>query len=351
MIGHVIEPELIEIRELEQLRAWQDFDLSSMPHLISSMHLCHAVFALWETGLLDRLQSGMRTVEELVEGFDATITGQFLRYLVQREVLMEHSGGYSLTRRGELLTSDVPLARLGLYLQAYGPVVSRMHELLDKRAVYGVDVARDGGALGVHAATLFSAFHTPVILEATQGRDVRTLLDIGCGGGSLLVDACVREPGLAGIGLDLSPEAVQTADALADDHGVSDRVRFHVADAFDPGTWPAESFDADGMCAVSVLHEHFRHGEQAVVDILDRYAAAFPGLKVLLVGEPELRYDAKENDDDFFLVHILTGQGLPRAKADWLPVFERSRWRCERIYSRPGAGPRMRFYDLAPRGN
>ena len=33
----------------------------------------------------------------------------------------------------------------------------------------------------------------------------------------------------------------------------------------------------------------------------------------------------------------------------WLPVFEKSTLTCRRVYRRPGAGPRMCFYDLAPR--
>lgn len=342
--------EVVELREAEQLRAWQDFHLSTMPQLISSMHLCQAVFAMQDTGLLHRLRNGQHRAEDgLLDDLDERMGPGFLRYLILRGVLEERPGGVFLTRLGELLTSDVSLARLGIYVGAYGPVTSRMSHLLAGRMTYGEDVDRNGGALGEHCATLFSIFHTPLVLTAMRGRGVSRILDVGCGGGQLLVDACLRDESLTGVGLDISPEAIEVARNLARREGVDDRVEFVVADGFAPTTWPDSAFEADGLCSVSALHEHFRDGEQAVIDILDTYARVLPEQKILLLGEPEMLYVDNENHDDFFLVHLLSGQGLPRDRSAWLAVFEKTRLQCRRVYTRPGAGPRICFYDLAPR--
>ncbi|GIJ29227.1 hypothetical protein Vqi01_43890 [Micromonospora qiuiae] len=344
-----MRPELVELREGEQLGVWQDFRLSTMPDLISAMSLSHAVSALVNGGVLANLRNGKRLPEDgLLAGLDERVGEGLLAYLAMRDVLERRGDGWHLTRKGELLTGDVPLARLGIYLEAYGPVISRMSDLLTGRATYGTDVLRRGGPLGRHCATLFSAFHTPVLMEATRNRDVRQLLDVGCGGGSLLVDACLRDPELTGVGLDIDADAVAEATRLAARSGVADRVEFVVADAFAPHTWPAVTRGADGMCIVSALHELFRDGEQAVVRVLNEYREALPELKMLLVGEPEIRYDARDNDDDFFLIHVLTGQGMPRERAEWLRVFEQTALECRRIYCRPEAGPRLCFYDLTP---
>ncbi|MEO3977503.1 methyltransferase domain-containing protein [Streptomyces sp. CAU 1734] len=343
-------PEIIELEDTEQRRGWQAFTLSGLPDMISSMHVCHALNALAGTPLLDRIRNGPRAAADgLLEGLDAGIAEGFLRYLVSRGVLERQGGDYLLTRLGEDLTSDVSLARLGVYVGAYGPVTTRIGDLLTGRASYGSDVARDGGRLGLHCATLFSFFHTPVVVEAMRGRGARRILDIGCGGGQLVVDACLRDPELTGIGLDIDPDAITVARELARRQGVADRVEFVVGDAFSPADWPEICYEADGLCVMSALHEHFRHGEQAVVDLLNEYAELFPHQRILLVGEPELRYDGRENDDDFFLVHVLSGQGLPRARGEWFSVFEKSSLECRRVHTRPGAGPRMCFYDLTPR--
>lgn len=345
-----VEPELVALRDGAQLDVWQDFRLSTMPEIISAMNLCHAVFALADTGVLANLRAGRRLpADGLLDGVVERMGEGFLTYLTMRGVVERRDGGYFLTRKGELLTGDVALARLGIYLEAYGPVMSRMSELLTGRATYGSDVERRGGPLGRHCATLFSVFHTPVLVRAMRGRGVRTVLDVGCGGGSLLVDACLADAELTGVGLDISPDAVEEARRLAERAGVADRVEFVVGDAFAPHTWPAAARAADGMCVVSALHELFRDGEQAVVDALDAYRATLPDAKIVLVGEPEIRCDATDNDDDFFLIHLLTGQGMPRERAEWFRVFDKSELECRRVYHRPDAGPRVCFYDLAPR--
>lgn len=343
-------PEVIEFRTGEQRSAWQDFRLSTMPQIISAMNLCHAVRALVDSGILDNLRNGKRLPEDgLLAGTVEDIGKGVLKYLEMRDVVERRDSGYFLTRKGELLTGEVPLARLGIYLEAYGPVVSRMNDLLTGKATYGADVHREGGPLGLHSATLFSAFHTPVLVEAMRGRGVRRMLDIGCGGGSLLVDACLRDPELTGIGLDIDADAIEVAQRLARREGVADRLQFVVGDAFAPQQWPSVCREADGLCIVSALHELFRDGEQAVIDVLNAYRAALPEQKILLVGEPEIRYDTRDNDDDFFLVHILSGQGLPQDRSAWLRVFDKTELECRRIYHRPEAGPRVCFYDLAPR--
>lgn len=301
---------LVELRTQPQLREWQDFQLSGMSQLISAMHLCQTVHALSETGLLAHLRSGLRQADVPgLSGFDPELVSGLLRYLVIRGVVDDRPDGYRLSRRGELLTTDVSLARLGVYAGAYAPVTTRIGELLTGKMRYDIDVHRDGGALGRHCATLFSAFHSDTIMAATRDRGVRTILDAGCGGGQLLIDACLRDETLTGIGLDISPEAIAVAESTAREKGVAARIRFIVADAFAPDTWPGICRTADALCMVSALHEHFRHGEQPVIDLLHRYTDGLPALKMLLIGEPELLYEDRENHDDFFLVHLLTGQG------------------------------------------
>ena len=98
-----------------------------------------------------------------------------------------------------------------------------------------------------------------------------------------------------------------------------------------------------------MLHERFRDGEDAVIDLLNRFAKTLGDERMLLIGEPELRYDDRENDSDFFLVHVLTQQGIPRDRAGWLEVIERTQLDCPRVYSSAVAGPRTCFYELVQR--
>jgi SAM-dependent methyltransferase len=345
-------PELVELWDADRIRTWQDYHLSGIGEMISAANLCHALHALATCGLLDRLRADRPVpVDDLLTGLDPHLATGFLRYLAVCGVLEEHRGGYRLSGRGRLLTTDVALARLGFYLEAYGPVVRRAADLLDRSATYGVDVVRDHGALGRRSGTVSTVSYVPIVAEAMRGRSATRLVDLGCGDGSLLIQACLRDPTLTGTGLDIAPAAIEAARTAAGQAGVADRARFSVADAFDPATWPASCDTAEVISGVGVLHEKFRDGDDAVVELLNVLGKRVAGERMLLIGEPELRYDNRENDSDFYLVHVLTGQGIPRDRDGWLAVFARSELRCRRVYTSAVAGPRTCFYELVPRGD
>lgn len=340
-------PETVPLWAGDRIRAWQDYHLSGMPELISAFNLCHALRALATSGLLDHLRDGCpHPAADLLAGIDPLIGPGFIRYLTVTGVLEAFDDTLRLTRRGTMLTGDIALARLGFYLEAYGSVSRRAGDLLTGAATYGVDVVRDHGALGRYSGVISSTSYLPIVHEAMLRERATNLVDLGCGDGSLLIELCERHPELAGVGLDLAPAAIEIANERAERAGVADRVTFAVADAFDPATWPAATRSAEVICGVGVLHEKFRDGDAAVVALLDRFADMLDGDRMLLLGEPELRYDNCANDSDFFLVHVLTRQGIPRDRDGWLAVFAQSRLRCRRLYDNAVAGPRTCFYEL-----
>jgi SAM-dependent methyltransferase len=345
-------PESVELWDGDHIRAWQDYHLSGAADLVSAVNLARALLALADSGLLARLSAEQpRPVAELLAGFDEETGTGFLRYLTVCGVLEEHDETYRLSRRGIMLTGDIAQARLGFYLEAYGPVTARAAQLLDGSAVYGVDVVRDHKALGRRSGMISTASYNRVVREAMRRQEATRLVDLGCGGGSLLVQLCQDNPELSGYGIDVAAEAIKDAQELAGREGVAGRARFAVADAFDPATWPGECAEAELICGVGVLHEKFRDGDEAVVALLNELGTMLDGGRTLLLGEPELRYDNRENDSDFFLVHVLTRQGIPRDRAGWLEIFERSALRCIRVYTSAVAGPRTCFYELVPRAD
>ena len=55
--------------------------------------------------------------------------------------------------------------------------------------------------------------------------------DLGCGDGRIVV-AAAKGPGARGVGIDIDPERIAEATALARREGVSDRVTFILGDLF-----------------------------------------------------------------------------------------------------------------------
>lgn len=330
--------------------AWEEYVASGLPDHIGSMHLCLIVNALHKCGLAQIFLGADTFVpDEVIGTNDPKLVGMVLNYLKTRSIIQEiKCGVYRVTEVGSRLFCEVGRAQLQFYVDAYGPVTTRLAELLQKIDVYGGDIIRNGRSLGASCDTLFSIFHTPIIKRIIEDVNPTRIVDLGCGGGRLLVDACSNFPALQGLGIDISQGAIDLARSEAESRGLSGRLQFVVADAFQPETWPEEARNGDMICAIGALHEHFRHGETAVIEILNVYADLISrcGARVMVVGEPELLYDNQENDADLHLVHIFTAQGFPKPRQQWLELFSKSRLKCKRIYSRQRIGPRFCFYVL-----
>jgi len=345
-------PEVREQYGIGPRTAWQLYHDSDMPDIIGAFNLGYALLALAEAGLLERLRTeGSVPQGTLLADVNQHFGSHLLRYLTTKGVLEWSGDNVRLSAWGVELAQETAQAQLEFYIKAYGPVVSRMPQLLMGQAKYGVDVHRDGGALGSACARLFGIYHDPIVLEALDTMGATKVLDLGCGAGQFLLDACARNPKLLGVGLDISADAIALAQKETTQLGLDDRLQFVVGDAFKPDDWPEQCRDADVLFGVGVLHEYFRDGEAAVIDILNRFAAQLRSgqLKGFVLGEPELVYDDEENDADLYLVHIFTLQGFPRRRELWLELIDRSDLRCVRLWRRPGAGPRFAFYELAPR--
>jgi magnesium-protoporphyrin O-methyltransferase len=73
---------------------------------------------------------------------------------------------------------------------------------------------------------------TEPLIQALEhtGLEGRTVLDLGCGVGDLVLEV-VRRGAAGGRGYDLSRRAIETARSLAAEQGVADRISFHVGDA------------------------------------------------------------------------------------------------------------------------
>jgi 2-polyprenyl-3-methyl-5-hydroxy-6-metoxy-1,4-benzoquinol methylase len=95
-----------------------------------------------------------------------------------------------------------------------------------------------------------AAFERKIALTKARMHSGQTVLDIGCGTGSLALR--LADTGAEVHGLDLSPEMVRIARGKAAD-AVAERVHFHVG-PFDDSFTTFGPSSLDGVCAYSILH-------------------------------------------------------------------------------------------------
>ncbi|CAA9335673.1 MAG: hypothetical protein AVDCRST_MAG68-3348 [uncultured Gemmatimonadetes bacterium] len=335
-----------EVHDPRVQEDWARVRESGIGEMMAGYNLALALSMVGQTGMAEKLLAGEGCSRaRLLEGLDPAMGKGLLEYLAIRGVVALRGDTVLPTERGRALLGEVPMALLGYYHEAYSPVLRQGASLLDGTLRYGTDVERDGEALGRHCEVLFRSFGGSVVMQMLDSMNARCVLDLGCGSGGLLIDACLRDPELRAIGLDISPEVIRYGRQRVAAAGLSDRIQLVVGDAFAPETWPPECADADAILIVGTLHEHFRCGEQAVIDVLDRYAGFLEasGGGVIL-AEPELHRDTA--DADFFLIHTFTRQGYPRRRDDWCALFERSRLQCREVVQLPNTGFRFVYFHL-----
>lgn len=342
------EQIITEVHDAQAQADWAMVRTSGIGEMLAGYNLTLALAMVEQTGMAAKLQeNGGCSRERLLEGLDPAMGRGLLDYLVIRGVVTDRDGDVVPTERGRSLMSAVPMALLGYYHESYSPVLRKGAGLLEGTLTYGKDVERDGEALGRHCEVLFRSFGTSVVMSMLDSMGARCLLDLGCGSGGLLMDACKQRPGLRAIGLDNSPEVVRYGKQRIAEAGLADRIELLEGDAFAPETWPEACAEADAILIAGTLHEHFRCGEQAVVDVLDRYADFLGDSgKGLILAEPELYRD--NVDADFYLIHTFTRQGYPRRRDDWFKVFEKSRLRCREMVQVPNTGFRFAYFHLVP---
>jgi SAM-dependent methyltransferase len=342
------EQAVTEIQDSQAQADWARVRDSGIGEVMANYNLALALSMVVRTGMAERLKApGGSSRETLLEGLDHAMGNGLLDYLTIRGVIAQGDDAIVPTERGRLLLDEVSLSVLGYFHESYSPVLRSGAGLLDGSVTYGTDVERDHEALGRHCEVLFRSFGKDVVMRMLAGMDARCVLDLGCGSGGFLIDACNEHPGLHGIGLDIAPDVVRYGAERVADAGLAGRIDMVVGDAFKPETWPELCKQADAILTVGTLHEHFRAGEQAVIDVLNRYADYLgEGGRGLILAEPELYRDA--GDADFFLIHTFTRQGYPRRRDDWLRIFERTRLRCREMVTVPNTGFRFAYFHLVP---
>ena len=341
-------PFELEIDDPVVRQTWTRASSSGISEIVNGYVLALALQAFVSSGLMKKLREGPVTFNSVADvGGEVKVLDGLLQYLEIEGITQQTGEFWEITERGLALLDDVPRALLGYYTEAYGPVLSRMAGQLTGQEKYGKAVYRDAEALGRHCEILFRSFGTRLVEQLARRLNATGILDLGCGTGGLVIDLCRSIPNLRGYGMDIAPEAIAYARSRAELAGLSDRVTFMVKDAFKPWDWPEEVLArCNFLTAAGALHEHFRDGEDAVIDLLRRYQDVLRANNgTFLLCEPELHID--ESDANFYLVHVMTAQGFPRPRKGWLPIIERAGLHCRRVTSHPGAGFKFAYYELS----
>jgi hypothetical protein len=227
-------------------------------------------------GVADALASGPRTVLEVAAevGADADTLERFLRALASRGVFAEvEPGVYRNTEASELLGKSAPG---GAFAQLFGGVWHEAAGRLDATGLQAFDgdfwawlgAHRDQRAL-FDLAMQEGALRRAERLDAVELPAGTTVVDVGGGNGSLLLDLAARRPGIRGIVFDL-PETFRDEAVLA-----AAGIEFVAGSFFELVP------DGDVYVFGTVIHDWPDHDAAAILRTVRAHAHA--GARVLII--------------------------------------------------------------------
>jgi len=297
--------------------------------LVSPHVIFRCVQTLLHAGFLDALRAGLQSPEEYAakNNLNPKVLRALCEALYARKILTQHGERFGLDETGRLIV-DTNLGRGWIDL-AYGyePVLNNLEPLLYKQASYGREVVRDGEFVGVGSGLASVDFYFPLVAQLIVAGKRRKVLDIGCGDGKFLRYLCSTFPGLEGIGIDLSPAAVEAGRRMIAKEGLAN-VRIFVGDAMNIKTLKQETMGVDCAATFFVLHELCdNNGNQRTLEFLRSYREALPAVPFHVVET--IRPTAQEMRKhpgpavEYFLLHDLSEQH-PISREEWRKLYRSS---------------------------
>lgn len=225
--------------------------------------LTHATAALTtiqgiEVGFFDWIPTNkIITAQELSGqmGYDIGRVERWLRFGVAAGYLSKSAGGYTLTTKGMLLRRGTPVPDLlGLH---------HMVSYFTKALPYSKDAFQKGVGLDSITQGKISRDYVPRVasqLSQTSAEFFKwsglstghTLLDLGCGDGSVLRETVKACPGASATGIDINTHTLELGKRKNAEAGLQDQIELRVGNVTELSGIKDGSFD--WVYAINVFH-------------------------------------------------------------------------------------------------
>ncbi len=293
-----------------------------------------SLWALFNTGVMDELRRGPASAEDLAAKLhlDARVLGHVLEYLDCIRVLRKDADGkYSLDRLGRDLVEE-PRGAFDLAC-GYESVLAELTAMVKGEKRFGRDVRRREAFVARGSGELGVQLPFPVMADIIRRNRFKSVLDLGSGDLELLFTLCEAVPGLKGIGIDISPDAIAVARERLAASKFRDRVTVEQGDIFDLDALLARHPDVDVMTACDVFHEHLLVGKSKL-ETRNSKTAGSPPPNAEADNEPPSNFEFRISS---FRVETFLSETKGRAPNAAVLVAEFCRQPHERLRRRPTA--------------
>lgn len=304
-------PRITEERLTLALQPIRGFVLAQALYHFMDIGIHEVISSSTDLTVLD-LARNLNLDEERLRGF--------LQYLANEGfVRLTESDGVSLTLTGREIADFRPWYKL--LVGGYAQTFQQLSLTLQANGPYA---KRDSSSVGVGSCGISQHDALPMtrqLLKRITGQ-WRTVVDLGCGDGSYLVDLCRSMPGVRGIGFDPEQASIEAALRAAINYGIADRVEVRVGEAT---ALPDLSLEPGPLCFITafVLQEVLEQsGRGAVIEMLRSAFDRYPDSHWIVIEvdhrPADLNIMAKGLGlayyNPYYLIHYLTEQRLERVE-------------------------------------
>ncbi|WP_435852342.1 methyltransferase [Streptomyces platensis] len=319
---------------LEPRAANQELRRRIMGYIVSQ-----SIFTVNELRIADRLDGGPRHVADLAHecNVDADALQRTLRALAAEGLFREGPAGtFCLAALGELLRTDAP-GSLHEFVNlmagesyrvwadsAYSVRTGRpAFDLVHGRPHFNWLAEHADAARNFNRAQASLVTHRLLPLLGRNWSDVKTVVDIGGGDGTLLARLLGQEPHLEGVLFDL-PHVVTEAEMNLAESGVRNRTRIVGGDFF--AEVPA---GGDVYVLAQILHDW---NEEKALGILRSCRQALPAHGRLLILEQVIPEGNEPHPAKLLDLHMLVLLGgRERTETDWRSLLTDSGFRLDSV--------------------
>ncbi|MGD8594456.1 MAG: methyltransferase domain-containing protein [Gammaproteobacteria bacterium] len=282
--------------------------------LLEGFHLAHLVRCLHDEGLLEQLTQ-WRSVEELVDSsdLDRETLRLLLWYAAQRsDLIQENNNRYRLAEPYQDLQTTGFL--IDQYLGAYAPNALNLSQVIRNPATGGdwVDRAKHSMA--------FNRLERPgfrVLPDVIKQLSISSLLDLGCGAGTLLTALAKEDNRIHAWGIEQNEAMVAMAEERIAYQKLERQITIIHGDCQNIEQYTTDTIrnQVQAICSASLLNEFFLHGNEKLVDWLQRLRQLFPK-RLLIVADyyGRLGHQCPEYSRHGLLhdfIQAISGQGVP----------------------------------------
>lgn len=305
-----------------------------LTQIITSYWVSNAIHCLCEFQIPDHLADGPRSIAQLAEttGTHAPSLYRLLRAVASIGVLAETGDHvFELTPMGNVLRKDVPgsLWGMAMFMGEKSHVVATV-DLAESVRTGETSFNRNFGkpffdyllehpTEGDHfnrAMTSFGAQNAPVLAANYDFSNIKTIVDVGGGHGTLIANILKQNPHMTGTIFDLGP-VLEGAPANVATYGVEDRCSYEPGSFFD-----AVPAGADAYILSFIIHDW---AEPEALKILGNIRKAIPSHGKILLVENVIPMGNVEHFGKFLdLEMLIMVGGRERTEAEYAALYEKA---------------------------